>query len=115
VRKGVGKTHSETFFGYSPTKSRKTREKWILYDFLLYNAVSIFALNIEIEIAYYRRNTTRFQENPVFSRASRIKTMQQVSNILGILETILKNIPRKPVFSRGLKKIKKSYKKVLNF
>jgi hypothetical protein len=77
--------------------------------------VSIFALNIEIETAYYRRNTTRFQENPVFSRASRIKTMQQVSNILGILETILKNIPRKPVFSRGLKKIKKSYKKVLNF
>jgi hypothetical protein len=50
--------------------------------------VSIFALNIEIETAYYRRNTTRFQENPVFSRASRIKTMQQVSNILGILETI---------------------------
>jgi hypothetical protein len=77
--------------------------------------VSIFALNIEIETAYYRRNTTRFQENPVFSRVSRIKTMQQVSNILGILETILKNIPRKPVFSRGLKKIKKSYKKVLNF
>jgi hypothetical protein len=51
----------------------------------------------------------------VFSRVSRIKTMQQVSNILGILETILKNIPERPVFSRNKRKIKKSYKKVLNF
>jgi hypothetical protein len=36
----------------------------------------------------------------VFSRVSRVAAMQQVSNILGILETILKNIPERPVFTR---------------
>jgi hypothetical protein len=109
--KPVQKLFSET----APQNPKKQGKNGYCTAFFYIMAFSIFTLNIEMRTAYYRRNATSFQENPVFSRASRIKTMQQVSNILGILETILKNIPRKPVFSRGLKKIKKSYKKVLNF
>jgi hypothetical protein len=41
--------------------------------------------------------------------------MQQVSDILGILETILKNIPESPVFSRVSRKTKKFFKKGVAF
>lgn len=56
------KTHLKTFSRYRPAKSPKTREKLKLYDFLLYNGETYFKVKVEIETAYYRRNTTRFQK-----------------------------------------------------
>lgn len=40
-----------------PTKPQKTRKKWKLWVFLLYNGKTYFKGIMEIETAYYRRNT----------------------------------------------------------
>jgi hypothetical protein len=73
--------------------------------------VSIFALNIEIGSAYYRRNSTSFQKSQCFQGFQGFKRCSRFP----IFRNYFKKHSRKASIFNGFKENKKFFQKVVDF